>query len=124
MEWLFCGQKGLGATDHGVTKSRRALSTMQEHFRRKERLPMLGDFAGDTEGWRPSQSYNPSFGVASLPLFLILSQQDLLSDSGNVQPAGSLCKDPMRLCGGGLGAGVGSPRVCLLPVIYLNYLRR
>ena len=29
MEWLFYGQKGLEATDHGVTKSRTGLSTMQ-----------------------------------------------------------------------------------------------
>ena len=34
MEWLFRGQKGLGATDHGVTKSQTGLCTMQEHFRR------------------------------------------------------------------------------------------
>ena len=34
MEWLFRGQKGLEATDHGVTKSQTGLCTMQEHFRR------------------------------------------------------------------------------------------
>lgn len=85
---------------------------------------MLGDFAGDTEGWRLNQGYNPSFSVASLPVFLVLSWQDLLSDSGNAQHAGSRCKDPVRLCGGGPGAGVGNPPVCLVPVIYLNYLHR
>ena len=68
---------------------------------------MLGDFAGDTEGWRLNQGYNPSFSVASLPVFLVLSWQDLLSDSGNAQHA-----------------GVGNPPVCLVPVIYLNYLHR